>query len=87
MRCVVHPGVALLSYFVAVFLGGALGAPWLYRGTQGAAEMIPALNPEQTMGDLGVRLLKAAQTAALVGVIGERLFRGALFGVLRKSWS
>ena len=159
-----RPGIALLSYFVAVFLGGALLAPWLHRGAQGAAALIPALqpfaahpfsrylsralllaallglwpllravgmrswqglglsqparqwrrlvvgaligsgmlaglfvlelagttrnfNPERTMGDLGVRLLKAAQTAALVSVIEELLFRGALLGVLRKSCS
>lgn len=159
-----RPGVALLIYLVSVFLGGALGAPWLYWGVQGVAEMIPALqplaahpfsryfsrallltallglwpllraagmrswqevglsqparerrrlaaafligsllvaglfllemagparalNPNRTMGDLGVRLLKAAQTAVFVSAIEELLFRGAMFGVLRKSWS
>jgi len=160
----VRPGFALLIYLVAVLLGGAFGAPWLYRGVQAAAEAVPVLQPlaehpfsrylnrslllaallglwpllraagmrswqgvglsqparewrrlatgvligsllvaglfllelagrvraidaNRTMGELGVRLLKAAQTAVFVGAIEELLFRGALFGVLRRSWS
>lgn len=159
-----HPGIALLIYLVSVFLGGALGAPWLYRGIQVAAGLVPALQPlaahlfsryvgralllaalvglwpllrsvglrswqemglsqparqwrrlaagvvigsgmlaalfllelmgaardfnaNRTLGDLGLRLLRAAQTAGLVSVIEELLFRGTLFGVLRKNWS
>lgn len=38
-----RPVLALVLYLLAVFAGGALLAPWLYRGVQALAESIPAL--------------------------------------------
>ncbi|HVH12379.1 MAG TPA: hypothetical protein VM759_04975, partial [Longimicrobium sp.] len=38
-----RPVPALALYLLAVFAGGALLAPWLYRGVQALAESIPAL--------------------------------------------
>ena len=38
-----RPVRALILYLLAVFVGGALLAPWLYRGVQALAESFPAL--------------------------------------------
>lgn len=155
-----------MVYLVAVFLGGALAAPWFYHGVHALAEAIPTLQPVadhpfsrylnrtwllfaiaglwpllrgcqmnarpalglahpgrewprlvagllvalalavgvfalawminlrglhsgRSWSEFGARLLKAGQAAAFVSVIEEVLFRGALFGILRKSvsWS
>ncbi len=156
-----RPLVALLAYLLAVFLGGALLAPWLYLGVQSLATSIPALADLAEMpfgryvnrallitallglplfirgagirrwGDVGVRrpvgwrrlgvgfalgffslaavcsiallaggralrgdrtpaelvaeFLGALLTAAVVGVIEELLFRGAIYGGLRRA--
>jgi hypothetical protein len=81
MRCVLHPGIALLGYFVAVFLGGALLTRWLYRGAQGAAELIPAFQP-LAAHPFSRYLSRALLLAALLGLwpllraVGMRSWQG-----------
>jgi len=157
-----RPLLALAGYLVAVFVGGALLAPWLYAGVQALAPHVPALeslsrmsfgryvnrgvlitallglplflraagvrslrdvgfyrrgipwrrvaggfalgfvslaavcaiallaggrrlNLERTPGELAAQFAGALLTAAIVSVIEEMLFRGAIFGGLRRS--
>ncbi|HEU0013818.1 MAG TPA: CPBP family intramembrane glutamic endopeptidase [Longimicrobium sp.] len=154
--------MALAWYLVAVFVGGALLAPWLYAGVQALAPHVPALeslarkgfgryvnrgvlitallglplflraagvrslrdvglyargipwrrvaggfalgffslaavcavallaggrrlNLERTAGELAAQFAGALLTAAVVSVIEEMLFRGAIFGGLRRA--
>src|SRR5205814_2749163 len=45
-----------------------------------------ALNPDLSAGRLVGKALASALTAAVVAVLEEILFRGAIFGALRKTW-
>ena len=157
-----RPVLALALFLVAVFVGGALLAPWLYHAVQAAAPSVPALegvarmpfgryvnrgllivallglplyvrasgirrwadvgvepgriawrrvgggfalgflslaavcsltllaggrviDPERSAGELAGQLLGALATALLVAVIEELMFRGAVYGGLKRA--
>lgn len=44
------------------------------------------MNPQLSVGKVAERLLEAAATAAVIATLEELLFRGALFGALRKAF-
>lgn len=62
-----RPVRALALYLLAVFAGGALLAPWLYRGVQALAESVPALEGVARM-PFARYVNRALMLAALAGL-------------------
>lgn len=62
-----RPARALALYLLAVFAGGALLAPWLYRGVQALADGIPALESVARM-PFARYVNRALMLTALIGL-------------------
>lgn len=75
-----RPLLSLAAYLLAVFLGGALLAPWLYLGVQSLASSVPALGGVAEM-PFGRYVNRALLIVALLGL--PLFIRGA--GIRR--WS
>src|SRR5436190_1317678 len=81
-RWPMRPVRSLLIYAGGVFLGGALLAPWLAWGVQSLAAHFPVF---QKLADQPFHVY-VNRSLLVLALLEEVLFRGAIFGALRKTF-